>query len=244
MLWRYQDDWKFKDLLETETLYFSGLEYLDDPLEGEPTESLREMIELVESPSRRVFFQRSQFLDTVGSGDAQQVRLAQSVLARSVRELLAHRSRRRNGVLWKLCKTTRSVAIRTTVGAIMAAVEHDSDVSTWKVHYVNYDSNQDGVDRIHDFPVEHLVSHKSMKYSYEQEFRLVHSNLKERVSRYLCPCPKCRESPSRRGHRVAIDPGELIQEVRIHPDADSSFVREIQALVEARLPGVAVTSAV
>ena len=68
VLWRYQDDWKFKDLLETETLYFSGLEYLDDPLEGEPTESLREMIELVESPSRRFSFSALSFLIRLAQG--------------------------------------------------------------------------------------------------------------------------------------------------------------------------------
>lgn len=108
-LWRYIDDWKFRDLLESKGIYLSGLESLEDDLEGTPTEELRDLIKTVEHPNGPPWFIRS-FLGTESFIDwFDAFRKECCVNCWHMTDAESHR-------FWDTCKTTNSVAIRTTVG--------------------------------------------------------------------------------------------------------------------------------
>ena len=225
-LWRYQDYWKFLDLLETEDLYLTSLKSLEDPLEGSPTESLLEMIETVESPEGLPFFLQVLF---------RRGRMPEIYQA-FYRECCVncwHINEEESTQMWDQCQGPNAVAIRTSVGDLVDAVEHECHAGTWKVHYLDY-----SVDRINTYDVKSLATHKDKKYRYEKEFRVVYANDK-RVNGRMFNKVRLR-LPERESAHIKVNLNRLIREILIHPQADSGFIQEIRDLVRDKLPGIPV----
>ena len=230
-LWRHQEFWKFKDLLTTETLYLSGLEHLEDPLEGSPTDSLREMIETVENPKGAPLLFRILL----------RIRSMYDLLQAFFKECCVscwHMGPADSMDFWANCESARSVSIRTTVGAIIEAVEHEPNASTWKIHYLDYQASPEKADRVHSNKLEHLASHKDKRYSYEKEFRIVHFDPKT-IGWRLSTRTRL-DRPGRHCARIAVDLSKVVQEVRLHPDADPSFAKEVKDLMSEKLPNIEV----
>ena len=165
-VWRYQDHWKFRDLLETETLHLSGMEFLDDPLEGRPTKNLLEMIDTVEHPKPlivRILVGKGSLLDHY------------EAFLKECCVNCWHMEDEESIRFWKLCKTSKAVAVRTNIGDLIDAVAHDRNAKVRKVHYLDYEPDGAGKsDGILAYEVENLASHKDKEYSYEKEVRIIH----------------------------------------------------------------------
>ena len=124
------------------------------------------------------------------------------------------------------------------MGAIIEAVEHEPNASTWKIHYLDYPASTEKADRVHSNKLEHLASHKDKKYSYEKEYRIIHFDLRH-IGRRLFTRTRLNR-PGRQCARIAVDLSKVIQEVGLHPDADPSFAKEVKDLVREKLPNIEV----
>ena len=231
-LWRYQDGWKFVDLLDSGEIYLTSLKSLEDPSEGFPTESLRQLIEIVEKPD--------------GSSPPTQAPIPGGsmldVYEAYYKECCVscwHISDGESTAMWDLCDSPRSVAIRTSVGDLVDAVEHERYAGTWKVHYLDYKAEgTKQADRVLTYNPKFLATHKDTKYSYEKEFRILYAN-DERIASRLA-YRNHRSLPEREYARINVRLPRILHEIRIHPEADASFAKEIGDLVRDRLPKVQV----
>ena len=228
-LWRYQDFWKFEDLLASESLYLSRLQDLDDPLEGKPTDSLQQMLDIVESLKDRP-------LDLKFPTTLTEVYQA---FYSSCFVNCWHINDFESQAMWDLCKGTESVAVRTTVGILNQALKHKRHISTWRVHYVEYMAQgTEKADRVLTYQLHPLATHKDNAYSHEREFRIVHFGLRSLTRAMLNA--KRGKSTSQYNARVPIPIQKVIREIRVHPHASDSFLEEVRRIVESHVPYVTV----
>ena len=237
-LWRYQDDWKFKDMLETETLYFSALDHLTDPFEGAPTESLRQLVETAESlEGSSLFLKFQQRILKQFQGKRSMIDWYKAFYKECCVSCW-HIGQEESRQYWDTCETKRAVAVRTRVDNILEATKACPNVSTWKVHYLDYEANREKADRILDYRLEYLASHKDKKYSYENEFRLVYFD--DGAFRQRMYSKNGLDLVGGMGFRLPVDLSKLVAEIRLHPEADPSFAEEMELLVRGKLPQVKV----
>lgn len=224
-LWRYQDFWKFEDLLSSQSLYLSSLEDLADPLEGKPTDSLQQLLSIVESkpdrPARlRLFptltklyraFYSSCFVNCWHIGDVE------------------------SQAMWDLCESPRSIAMRTSVGALNGALRRKRHISTWKVHYVDYKAQgTQKADRVLTYQLHPLATHKDNSFRHEREFRVVHFSHLSLVKAMLNA--RRGKLTHQRDIRLSIPIQSVIDEVRVHPNAPDSFLNEVREALASHIP--------
>ncbi len=233
-VWRYQDYWKFQDLLDTQSLYLSRLQDLVDPLEGKPTTALQELINLVELPP----------LPTPIMAPVLQLSRVLEDIYQSCYVNCWHINNLESQAMWALCSNPRSVTVRTTFGELNETLKEHDHTSVWQVHYLEYQAHE-RADMINIYSPEFIATHKDVKYRHENELRIVHldrSNFlslgsfirrawgSKRQVDTSEPCP-----------RIPISLQKVIQEVRVHPQATDRFLNEVRHSVAQVLPQVSVT---
>ena len=228
-LWRYQDFWKFEDLLSSQSLHLSRLQDLADPLEGRPTDSLQQLLDIVESNPDRPFglrlfptltkvyqaFYSCCFVNCWHIGDVE------------------------SQAMWDLCESPRAIAIRTSVGILNQALRRKRHISTWKVHYVEYMAQgTQKADRVLTYQLHPLATHKDNSYRHEREFRIVHFSHRS-LSKAIANARRGKLTPQWNA-RVPIPIQQVIREVRVHPHASDSFLREVREALAFHAPYVKV----
>ena len=199
-------------MLSTKSLYLSCLQDLTDPLEGRPTDSLQQLLDIVESNPDRPFSLR---LFSTLTKVYQAFYSCCFVNCWHIRDVESQ-------AMWDLCASPRAIAIRTSVGILNLALRRRRHISTWKVHYVEYMAQgTQKADRVLTYQLHPLATHKDNSYRHEREFRIVHFSHRS-LSKAI--------ANARRGKlnaRVPIPIQQVIREVRVHPHASDSFLREV-----------------
>ncbi len=132
-VWRYMDMWKFMSLLETSTFYFSRLDTLEDPFDGQlrpyeiPHAKNLVLHALTETPSARERFEAS--WDKL---------LRQGATSRfgPVYVSCWHVAKHSSLAMWKLyCPSGQGVAIVSTVGKLRELADVEPALFISKVEY-------------------------------------------------------------------------------------------------------------
>jgi hypothetical protein len=227
-LWRYMDIDKFRWLVEFGRLYMSGVDRLEDPLEGtQPAgdkEWWRRNIENAVSEDKRRIIERNCELI--------------SKFARTFRDNYYvscwHMNDSENPQMWRHYTTTpEAVAVKTTYSALKESLPHYLDIGM--VRYIDYST-----ERLPTMNMFQYITHKEIRYRFEQEVRAVafppataelglddfNKNLfeSESLPRFNICAPQ-------------VDFSKLIQEVVLHPYASSEFEATIASMcTKAGLP--------
>lgn len=199
VLWRYMDMPKFVSLLEYQSLWFAGLDTLEDPYEGLPPRGLiNEMWRSVE-----------------GQPESEQPKLRErvkhtsGVLASAREQVYAncwHASPVESAAMWKIySRVGDGIAVRTTFERFRDCFsDSDTAVHGGMVDYVDLENFVPKSDKLSTFE---WATKKRVSFAYEHEFRgLV-----------------CTKWVPDRGFLIPLDISRLIESVYISPSAPSWF---------------------
>lgn len=201
-LWRYIDFTQFVSILEKEALWLAAASVFLDPWEGGLTK------EHVKSISERIPFidERSKF-----------VRNVFDALRATTYVSCWHQREDETAAMWELYNNRgKEVAIKTTYGGFIDAVDISDDMTVGMVNYTDYSRGSDEFRVTRESP----FFHKRNSFDHEMEFRAVKSEFhvpdlsevddefKHRVTENAPP-----------GRAVGVNPSELIDEIVISPVA-------------------------
>jgi hypothetical protein len=120
--------------------------------------------------------------------------------------------------LWRIyCPSSEGVAIQTSIARLRESVGH---LPVYPVTYEIPGARKRTPTR------EDLVTKKRLMFAYESEVRVV---------LFSDENPQL-ETP--RGHSVQWDPEKSVESIRIHPEADASFMETVMATVEHYAPSL------
>jgi hypothetical protein len=164
-VWRYMDMWKFMSLLETSTFYFSRLDTLEDPFDGQlrpyelPHAKNLVLHALMETPSVKERFEAS--WDKL---------LRQGATSRYGPAYVScwHVAKHSSIAMWKLyCPSGQGVAIVSTVGKLRELADLEPALAIGKVEYESVKR----LGRVDKW--EELLFLKRREYEFEREVRMV-----------------------------------------------------------------------
>jgi len=119
--------------------------------------------------------------------------------------------------LWRIyCRSNEGVAIQTTLARLQESV---GDVPVYRVIY-----QTPGLERVTP-TLRDLVTKKRPMFAYENEVRVV----------FHSETPNTEEAV---GHTIEWDPGKNLESIRVHPEADPSFMETVTAVVEQDAPSL------
>jgi hypothetical protein len=119
--------------------------------------------------------------------------------------------------LWRIyCGPTEGVAIQTTFGRLRKSVDG------LPLYPVTYETP--GSRRRTPTPID-LFTKKRPMYEYEHEVRIVFAGEGEIENDVI-------------GHRIKWDPEKSVELIRVHPEADHSFMQTVAAAVEHYAPAL------
>jgi hypothetical protein len=119
--------------------------------------------------------------------------------------------------LWRIyCRSPEGVALQTTLVKLKESV---GDLPVYRVTYEVPDSIKQTPSRAD------LVAKKRPMFAYEQEVRVVRFVDEEGAAESL-------------GQGLAWDPEEIVESIRVHPEADDSFMETVTAAVEHYAPAL------
>ncbi|WP_339106292.1 DUF2971 domain-containing protein [Haloterrigena salinisoli] len=196
-LWRYMSFSKYVSLLSRGELWFNSTKEFTDPYEGLlPKENKQELIErLMENQGKRESY-ATRIVNTINK-----------YIGIYLVNCWTHKDHQ-SAALWDLyTNKNEGVAIKTTVGDLSTALEPNRyDFYSGLVSYKNYDEDA--------IPNEDpsVIFHKRQSFSHEDEYRIVVRDHEKSDN---------GRTPS--GKYIECELDSLIQEVYVHPFADSWF---------------------
>lgn len=215
-LLRYMDLWKFEDLLESRSLYFCRADKLE-PLEGTISK------EGVEQTSQSDAALNSSIEISHPSHKDKE---AYRETAKGVTFVNCwHINNMESQKMWDAYTTTPdSVLLITSVGRLKDSL--DRQVTTSAVKYVTEDTPRT------EFGERSLFLYKDVKYSFEQEYRLIVDICDmDGPNGFVDPT-----NPKDNFRRVGLIPESLVCGLQPHPNADVKTKEKIGALVCKYLP--------
>lgn len=213
-LLRYMDFWKFEDLFQTQTLYFSRADKIKDALEGMPSP------EGVQGTSESdLAFQKTALRVEPSYEDL----LAYRKIAKGCTFVNCwHINTIDTPEMWDAyTETSDSVLIVTTAESLQASLKQPVMMSP--VKYVSSDTPRT------EFGERSLFFYKDSSYEFEQEFRLL-------IDLMMFGGSVSTDDPSDYFRRIPIDLSTLVQFIQPHPNADDETKGKIAALVKKHLP--------
>lgn len=222
-VWRYMSFAKFVWMLQKKQLWLSNLRFLDDKWEG-----------------RGINFSQLHFVIASIEGREPSNATPDEYLHAFEKEINEVRdntyvscwnaSKHESNALWRLyCSQSEGVAIQTTFGRLQESVE------PLQVSEVKYDPIFDITKSLNDPLYEageilNLAMYKRPMFSYEQEVRVI---LKKHIAD--------PNNPNRAisGTGLPWNPEEHIENIWIHPDAQSFFAECVTDIVKFLAPKLA-----
>lgn len=233
-IWRYFEDWKFKSLLESDSLFFCRADEFKDTLEGE-------LPPKVISGIRQWY--RS---DPWGNG-----KISEEKIEKALDNLVGGLGKMRNTVLvscwhinpqeskkmWKeYVKNGNGVAIKTTFEGLKKSFEKTTeDVLIGEVRYIEHDKEHWYAPN--EFPHKKLNAiipfiHKDIKFEDERECRaLIQLNPNGFMN--------WENEEIKNGRLFPVDLNTLISEVIVQPGATNEYILSIKRMLESK--GLSVT---
>lgn len=202
-LWKYMDLERFVRLIQSKSLWFSQVNQLEDLLEGSlgrlNWENRGQRIQGFSTP----FFGGGKY---VGEED------------RFYYVNCWHLSDHESMGMWKIYASLGlGIAIKTSPANLKTAILDAKDIYGGIVKYVDHEIEL--IPKNNGFA---RYLQKSLPYSYEQEFRLVHS---------LPNWDEIEETPG--GIEIEINPEALITEVVVAPHTEAWRIKIVEQLIES-----------
>lgn len=213
-LLRYMDFWKFEDLFQTQSLYFSRADKFDDSLEGMPSP------EGVQGTSASdLAFQKT----ALRVEPSYQDQLDYRAIAKGCTFVNCwHINTIDTPEMWDAyTKSCDSVLVVTTAERLQASLNQPVMMSP--VKYVSSDTPRT------EFGERSLFFYKDVSYAFEQEYRLL-------VDLMMLGGSVTPDNQSDFGRHVPIDLSTLVQFIQPHPKANTETRDKIEALVRRHLP--------
>lgn len=218
-LWRYTSLPKFLNLVSKSALYFQRMDLFGDPYEGQVSKPTLERLE----DMYKTIAESTELFDS------------NLELIEALRETTYLNCWRRDkyedyGMWHAYTDPSSGLAIKTSVGRLREAITVDEDfqgqLELKQIEYIDYrQDRQDSVGEGVFFP----FGFKRIQHQNEREVRLMitnypHDRMKIDDS-FTAP-----ENPDRL-RTVGVIPTELIEEVRIHPEAGSALQQAVVTLL-------------
>lgn len=194
-IWRYMDFWKFKDLIETRSLFMPTIKSMGDEYEGKIPDIVRKV--WVNDLKKLGYHSSANMFEMMGNYEP--------ILKSNISSWNIAKSE--SYALWKIYTKDRSaIAIKSNISSLIKSLEKDN---FWqhigKVNYFdshlnyNFDSN-----------LFNLIMNKFDYYMFENELRIVN----------LIPSTTAdKEEPESVEVRIKIDLDLLIESVYLAPNA-------------------------
>jgi hypothetical protein len=214
-IWRYMSFSRFVWMLQKKLLWLSRADLLGDPWEIALT---GEQLEFVKRrhPSRPIPDPGSGKWETAERRIARIMPRWRRSTFISCWSKLEHESH----ALWRIyCKSVEGVAIQTTLAKLVDSV---GGLPVYAVRYGKLGNAQRTPDLFD------LATRKQLWYAYEQEVRVVRHEDRKRKGAL----------PGRPGDGLKWDPEMNLESIRVHPDADDSFMETVRAIVEHYAPAL------
>lgn len=225
VLWRYLDLAKFVDMLETQTLWFSRADQLEDPLEGGYTDAELEAFRLAPESPGSLYRALKEYEELPRKA---RMTTYLNCWRRGAHESLA---------MWDLYRSrSGTLAIKTLVGRLRSVLEISPEsLLLAEVEYVDWSHLDDVTDCIH------LCTRKEMSYEHEAEVRLLMTASIDQVFDSFGTPPGCRppfhqsfgviENALPRGRRLGVRLQDLVTEVVVGPREPAWIADLIQRLM-------------
>lgn len=211
-LWRYLETYKFKDLLESKTLYLcqvSKLEKID------PNEGLMNRLQL-ESLRRYLREDEAQLQNFVSFHEHTRQRAWVTCFSLGQFEEV---------YMWERFSKSglnEGVAIKTNYQKLKHAVAESPEANETYMAKVRYEETE-----YMPWKIGYLLYQKLPRFSDEREMRICVCNRELELDAQEC---------SKEFYRLPVNVTRLVQQIYIHPNASESYFREIQKLVTKHLP--------
>jgi hypothetical protein len=213
-LWRYLDLFKFKDLLETSTLYFARPDTFTDSFEGRFSEGNHSKA----SKSDEIF-SRLYKVNHNEKGSADYHEIHRKVVFISC----WHRDTKESLEMWQAyTQSSDSVVITTSRKALRQFLP--KGIMQSAVRYSPLDAPRT------EFTHNSLFFYKPLRYSFEREFRLLRTPQPDEIFHF--------EDPKDKFRRVPIPTRKIVHRVITHPCADSRTKSKVDDFMRAFLPGI------
>lgn len=208
-IWRYMDFWKFKDLIESETLFIPKIRQMGDQTEGRIVDDVRNVY--VDDLKRNGYEHIANTMDSFANReDMLDSRVSSWNIAKN-----------ESFMFWKSYTSGRSaVAIKSSVKKL---IESLVDNPFWqhigKVHYYS-----DHTDYVWDWNLYHLILNKSDTYIGENELRICN----------VIPASEKEKNPALKeleDVRVRLDLETLIDSIHLAPNATDEEFDAVQQLL-------------
>ena len=228
-LWRYIDKWKLESILKNKSLFFCRADsFLGDLTEGMIPNKVLNILgqQLLKSNQNSSTADKKEFYE-----DDMYTKLAKDYAARTLVSCWNY-SDGEDKKLWSEYTTSpESVVIKTTIDSMKGCFEGIlENIHGSKVRYLDYDTD---ILYGSDFPAEtlnivHFTLHKRKQFEHEKEYRFVHILNPDKGSEWDWNKEKFVKG---KGKLIKADIDTLISEVRVHPNSDSAFQKEVQQLL-------------
>lgn len=211
-LWRYLETYKFKDLLESKTLYLcqvSKLEKID------ANEGVMNQLQL-ESLRRYLHEDETQIHNFTSFHERTRQRTWVTCFALGQFE---------EPHMWERFSKpglNEGVAIRTTYQKLKIAVAEFPTANETYLAKVRYEETE-----YMPWKIGYLLYQKLPRFSDEREVRVCVCNRELELDAQKC---------SKEFYRLPVNLTRLVQQICVHPNASEAYFREIQQLVAKHLP--------
>ncbi|QGH35119.1 hypothetical protein GI584_14170 [Gracilibacillus salitolerans] len=166
VIWKFMSFAKFISLLENEALYFSKPLYFRDPYEGAYSES---DIYRILGSSAEIFDEEKQEY-RLNQDQINELYKKNEIELDYVGVSCWHLNDEESAAMWDLyCSRDEGIAIRTTLGKLLASVDQDQgyDMKYGLVNYIDYADDMAGINTYE------TLFYKRKSFAHEQEFRLI-----------------------------------------------------------------------
>lgn len=208
-IWRYADFWKLESLFNEKKLYFRRADKQKDSKELLRTDSNNHLI----SPLWKESY--SQLLNR----DAPDPEILKIQESHRNRVFLScwHKNKAANPRMWQeYTESKEAIAIRTRVSLLIRLLPKECTSSD-----VTYVTEEDPLPDMHSL---FFAVHKRKVFEWESEFRIMYQ-LPPHESVYLdCECDF--------GRQIILNPAAFVEEIIIHPGADTCFKDNVCDIVE------------
>jgi hypothetical protein len=213
-LLRYMDFWKFEDLFQKQSLYFSRADKFKDPLEGMPSPD-----GVQGTSASDIAFQKT----ALWVEPCYEEQLAYRAIAKGCTFVNCwHINTIDTPAMWDAyTKSNESVLVVTTQERLEASLKQQ--VVKSGVKYVSSETPRT------EFGDRSLFFYKDEQYSFEQEYRLL-------VDLMMLGGSVSPDDRADFGRHIPVDLSMLVQFILPHPQANEETRNKIEALVREHLP--------
>ena len=207
-LWRYMDFWKFEDLLQTSSLYFSRPDKFVDPFEGRLSAGNSTKMSVSDAAFHAVYP-----IAPVGK----EFEASQEIMRQCVFVSCWQRNNKESRKMWDAYTSSAdSVVIVSSVNSLYRFVP--GSIEKFPVKYHSDDSPRTAFDHTA------LFFYKPQCYSFEREFRML-----------LAPGENGPIGSDEAGRHIPISLKKIVLRVITHPKASMQFKAKIDSIMNLSL---------